>query len=299
MEENKKNKNTYEIIEQLEKEGKVLSGINDCIFKSLFQSEECKPVLAHIIGEVLNLSKDYVLSSLSFKPTELAKEKYYEHGKITDLIVEITGRVINLEMNSEMQREIKNNGKLIKNNGYHHNMAGTSVLMAENYEDAKEIIQINFDCINKFDDRLIITFKLMDEKGKYVLDEKFTNYHINMEKVRKIDYNKKEISKFEKILLILQEESKEKIRKISKGDKELEKMVKKIEEMSYDPKVIGLYDKERMDKLVHDIDVHAAHEKGSKQKQIDIAKKMISKKMDIDMISDITDLSKEEIQNLK
>ena len=30
------------------------------------------------------------------------------------------------------------------------------------------------------------------QKGKYVLDEKFTNYHINMEKVRKIDYNKKD-----------------------------------------------------------------------------------------------------------
>jgi len=296
-------KEIKEIIEKLEKEGKVLKGTNDCIFKGIFQSEECKPVLAYIIGEVLNLSKDYVLTSLSFKPTELAKEKYYEHGKITDLIVEITGKVINLEMNGEMQREIQKNGRIIRNNGYHHNLAGTSVLTAENYEESKEIIQINFDCINKFDDRLIIPFKLMDEKGKYVLDEKFTNYHINMEKVRKIDYNKKEISKFEKILMILQEESKEKLRKISKGDKELVEMVKKIEEMSYDPEVIGLYDKERMDKLVHDIDVKYAKEdgieQGSKQEKIAIAKNMLAENIDIQVISKVTSLAKEDIESLK
>ena len=39
-------------------------------------------------------------------------------------------------------------------------------------------------------------------------------------------------------------------------------MVKKLEEMSYDPEVIGLYDKERMDKFVHDVDMHYAREEG-------------------------------------
>ena len=143
----------------------------------------------------------------------------------------------------------------------------------------------------------------MDEKGKYVLDEKFTNYHINMEKVRKIDYNKKEISKFEKILMILQEESKEKLRKISKGDKELVEMVKKIEEMSYDPEVIGLYDKERMDKLVHDIDVKYAKEdgieQGSKQEKIAIAKNMVKDKVPTNTIIKYTNLTKQEIESLK
>lgn len=124
-----------------------------------------------------------------------------------------------------------------------------------------------------------------------------------MEKVRKIDYNKKEISKFEKILMILQEESKEKLRKISKGDKELVEMVKKIEEMSYDPEVIGLYDKERMDKLVHDIDVKYAKEdgieQGSKQEKIAIAKNMVKDKVPTNTIIKYTNLTKQEIESLK
>ena len=290
-------------IKELEKEEKVLAGTNDCIFKSLFTSEECKPVLAHVIGEVMNLTKEYVLSKLSFKPTEIAKERYYEHGKITDLLVEVSDKVINLEMNKETQDELRQKGRLIKNTKYHYAIAGRSILMAEKFEDAKEIVQINFDCINRFDDRLVIAFKLMDEEGKFCLDEKFTNYHINMEKVKEIDYNNNELTKFEKILLILQEESKEKLREISKGEEDLEKMVKKLEEMSYDPEVIGLYDKERMDKFVHDVDMHYAREEGIEegieQNKLEIAKNMLKENTDIEFISKVTGLTKEEIEEIK
>lgn len=202
-------------------------------------------------------------------------------------------------MNQDIIEELQKKGRLIKNNGYHHALAGRSLLKAESFEDAKEIIQINFDCINRFDDRLVIEFKLIDEQGKYVLDEKFTNYHINMEKVRKIDYNKSAINKFEKILIILGEEKKETIRKISKGDKELMAMAKKIEEMSYDPEVIGLYDKEKMDKFIHSIDLHEAEKSGSKKEKIEIAKNMLKDNIPIQTIIKYTNLSLEEIETLK
>lgn len=38
---------------------------------------------------------------------------------------------------------------------------------------------------------------------------------------------------------------------------------------------------------------------GSKQKEIEIAKKMLNKNMDISIISEITSLTEEEIENLK
>ena len=80
-------------------------------------------------------------------------------------------------------------------------------------------------------------------------------------------------------------------------------MVKKIEEMSYDPEVIGLYDKERMDKLVHDIDVKYAKEdgieQGSKQEKIAIAKNMVKDKVPTNTIIKYTNLTKQEIESLK
>jgi len=304
LEKAKKEEKIREIINKLDEENKVLKATNDCVFKALFQSEECMPVLAYVIGEVLNLTQSYVLNNLSFKPTELVKERYFEHGKITDLLIEITGKVINLEMNQESKDK---QGKVIKNNKYHHTLAGRTLLIAEDYKNMKEIVQINFDFINRFDDRLIIPFRLMDEEGKFILDEKFTNYHINMEKVREKSYNINELNKFEKILLILQEESKTRLRQLSKGDGELIMMVKKIEEMSYDPELIGLYDKEKMDNFVNGINLADAEKKGleqgfeqgSKNEKLEIAKNMLNKKMDMEIISEITGLTNDEIENLK
>jgi len=294
-----------EIIRRLDKEGKVIAGINDSIFKSLFMEEESKGVLAYIISEILHLNRDYVLNNLSFKPTELAKENYFEHGKITDLLVEVGGRIINLEMNYELTKGVQ-----IKNNIYHHKLSGMQIIKGDEYINTKMVVQINFDYINKFDnedDRIVIGFRLRDDENRYTLDENFINYHINMEKVREKYYNKEKLTRLEKIIMLLQLDIKEELRELAQNDKELMSMEKKIEEMSYNPNLICVYDKEEMDKMVHDIDVADAEEKGiekgieqgSKQEKMEIAKNMLEENTDIDFICKVTNLSKEEVENLK
>ena len=173
------NKRIKDKINQLEKENKVIPATDDNVFKALFQSEISKPVLAYIISEVINLNEKYILDNLVFKNTELIKTKRMEKGKITDLIVEIKGTIINLEMN-----KIVTKGTIIKNVTYHHKLASEIKIINEEYNDNKKIIQINFDCTNKFDERIIIKFMLMDEEGKYIIDENFENYHINMASIR-------------------------------------------------------------------------------------------------------------------
>lgn len=297
MEENKISEKTYEIIEKLEREGKVLPAINDCIFKSLFLEEENKGVLAHIISEIVNLNKDYVYNNISYKPTEQPKENYFEKGKEADLIVEVEGRIINLEMNYKLTR-----GTKIKNSGYIRKIMNSSLFKGEKYENAKLVVQINFDYLNDFDkddERVVIAFQLKDEDNRYILEENYVNYHINMEKVREKYYNKEKLTKLEKIIMMLQLEKKEELKKLALKDAELIGMEKKIEDMSKDPNLVYFYDKEKTMQMVHDIDVEDAFENGSKQKQIDIAKNMISKNIDINLISELTELSLEEIENLK
>ena len=117
-------------------------------------------------------------------------------------------------------------------------------------------------------------------------------------------YTKSEpITRFEKIILMLQLEDKEELRDLVKGDKELEKMEKKIEELSYDEDIIGLYDKEAYDKLAHDIDVAEARKEGREEakaeSKTEIAEKMLELNVDINTISKSTGLTKEEIESLK
>ena len=299
-----KNKRIIDIINQLEKENKVIPATDDNVFKALFQSEISKPVLAYIISEVINLNEKYIFDNLVFKNTELIKSKRIEKGKRTDLLVEIKGAIINLEMNRRLPK-----GTLIKNITYHHKLASEIKIVKDEYDsNNKKIIQINFDCTNKFDERLIIKFMLMDEEGKYILDENFENYHINMASIRKRWYTGGEpITRFEKILLMLQLEDKDELRNLVKGDKELENMEKRIEELSYNEDIIGLYDKEAYDKMAHDIDVAEARKEGiehgrkeaTSESKIEIAKNMLNLNIDIDTISKSTGLTKEEIEGLK
>jgi len=171
----------------------------------------------------------------------------------------------------------------------------------------KKIIQINFDKINKYDERLVIKFTMQDEEGKYVLDENYESYHINMAKAYDKWYNKEELTKFEKILLIMMLEEKEELLKVSKGDKELELMVRKIFEESEDPNIIGLYDKDEMNAWMMDVAKEVAKEEGIEQgieqgqneKSIEIAKSMIKDNESLDKIAKYTGLSLEEVENLK
>ena len=295
-----KNKRIIDIINQLDKENKVIPATDDNVFKALFQSEISKPVLSYIISEVINLNEKYIFDNLVFKNTELIKSKRIEKGKVTDLLVEIKGAIINLEMNKTLPK-----GTIIKNITYHHKQASEIKVINEQYDsNSKKIIQINFDCTNKFDERLIIKFMLMDEEGKYILDENFENYHINMASIRKRWYTGGEpITRFEKILLMLQLEDKDELRDLVNGDKELENMEKRIEELSYDEDIIGLYDKEAYDKMAHDIDVAEARKEGreeaTSESKIEIAKHMLQDKAAIETIMKYTGLTKEEIEGLK
>ena len=80
-------------------------------------------------------------------------------------------------------------------------------------------------------------------------------------------------------------------------------MEKKIEELSYDEDIIGLYDKEAYDKMAHDIDVAEARKEGreeaASERNMEIAKNMLNLNIDIDTISKSTGLTKEEIEGLK
>jgi len=300
-----------EIVERLKRENKVLPATTDCIFKSLFQKQEMRGILSYILSNIIDMNEEFIYNNLTFKNTELTKDNYLEKGKITDLLIEIEDSVINLEMNTN-----KKQGTIIKNNSYHHKLASKATLKGQGYVE-RQIIQINFDCINRFDDRLIIKFLFRDEEGKYISEENFVKYHINMEKIKKIDYNKNSLSRFEKILKIMTEEDKEELKRLSKGDKELEKMKEEICKMSEDEELIDYRIKleEIAQKINAEEDRKEARKEGleegkkegleeglkegKKESAIEIAKAMLDKKFEVKTISEITNLSKEEIENLK
>ena len=140
-------------------------------------------------------------------------------------------------------------------------------------------------------------------------------YKIDLEYIENKYYNEDEITREEKLLLMLKEEKREKLKEISKGDKIMKEVYKKLEELSEDKDLALLYDEKEREEEKRKEELEYAKElgytsginEGIKQgytsginKGIEkTAKNMLNKNIDISIISEITGLSKEEINSLK
>ena len=171
--------------------------------------------------------------------------------------------------------------------------------------DNSEVFQLNFNVINRFDDRLFIEFCMKDETGRFTDEENFKRIHINMVKPLEKYYNngKESLTKLEKILVMFQITSRRELKDISKGDEDLESMAKIIEDLNEDEHIIGLYDKDKMDAWMKKIDhaeaVKEGHAEGAQSKTIEIAKNMLQMNMEIPTISKATGLTELEIKKIK
>ena len=91
--------------------------------------------------------------------------------------------------------------------------------------------------------------------------------------------------------------------KIKMGEnKEIEKAMKIIEEMSLDEKEWERYRSRQMAIMDYNVGMRESREEGreegERKKQIEIAKRLLSKNLPIDEIVEITELTKEEIEKL-
>ena len=89
-----------------------------------------------------------------------------------------------------------------------------------------------------------------------------------------------------------------KIEMARKGNKEVEKAIKVVDEMSMNKEERELYEARLKGEFNYNTAIHAAKEEGEKKKQLEIAKKLLSKKMPIEEIIEITGLSEDEIKNI-
>ena len=128
-------------------------------------------------------------------------------------------------------------------------------------------------------------------------------------------YNKCNLSKFEKELLIMTLDSMEELTKVTRGYNEMEPVAKKISKLTKEEEMQGIYIKEEQEEFIRQkIREYAAAkgyeegiEKGRKEgtlngalkKQKELVEKMLSEKLDLLLIKKITGLSIDELKKLK
>ncbi|MBR1385559.1 MAG: hypothetical protein IJ568_01875, partial [Bacilli bacterium] len=132
--------------------------------------------------------------------------------------------------------------------------------------------------------------------------------------IRKKYYNKGELTKLEKLMLIFNEEKTKEIDSLSKEEMVMEEYRRDAESASVEENVIGLYDKELEDKMIQEaINNRLLQEgklegikegkleglkEGKLEGLISVAKEMLKRNVSISDISQYTGLSKQEIEKI-
>ena len=289
---------TLEDIKKMKERGEVFPGTYDHIFKSVIEDDNLRDFTAYIVGNTIGRPIDE--ESIIFINPEYTKDSVLDKGNITDVLMLANGGDrISLEMNRS------NNNDLIKRNKSHL-FEGMVKTINVSFKDGIDhyFIQICFDNFS-LKNKLISTYKLTDLEDGIVDEENenFVKYRINLAKIYKKYYTlDEELTRFEKALAILSFSKVKDLRKISEGDEMLMRVVKKIEELTDDPDMVQYIDVEKGMELGRKEDIEKAAKKAakeaSKKEKIETAKKMLKDKLDVNVISKYTGLSKEEINSL-
>ena len=156
----------------------------------------------------------------------------------------------------------------------------------------------------KGENRSAVLYYLSDDKGTPLTDD-FLIIEIYLPNIRKKWYNlckKEELDKLdelEKTLLIYNEKTNELSSVLYEGDDLIEKYLKEAYETSKDEEVLGLYDLEELNREKMTFIKRASFEKGKEEEKLSLARKLLKKKFSIKDIIELTDLSKEQIEDLK
>lgn len=225
---------------------KILELTSDIVFKSFMLSEDTKEYTARLISLITKIPEKEILKNAVFNNVELPVKNKSDKRYRTDIIITIVKNIINIEMNREYY-----DGLFSKNNAYISKLYSDQFDVGDSYTNISKIIGINIDNFSKFrGNKFVYKFLPMEIETKEIEEENRESYHLDLEYLRNKCYNNDKLSELEKMCQIFIEEDFEHLENLKKGDDVMTKAVNKLEEISKDDKIIGLYDAETVDRKV-------------------------------------------------
>ena len=254
----------------------------DLMAKRVFGDEKDTRAIKYLLKMILGID----VTNVKILNNEIIGNPYLDKKYSVDLIVEIEDKRIVVEINTNVNSKIMD-----RNLFYMARIMSRDIGKGEDYSKLNKHIQINFD-FKGYHERPIMKYELIDKNTGDVFSNKIEIIRIDVPYFYRICYNEGASNK-DKFIGLFNEEDKEKARKLIVGNKDMEGIYEKMDEYSDD--IIGLYDVEARRKFEEE----SVLEEALNNKKKEIARNMLSKNMDIDLISEITGLSIDEIKNIK
>ena len=291
----------------------------DLMFKKVFGDENDLRPIRKLLKEILGINP----KKIKILNNEKIGIPYRDKKIEVDLIVELSdGTKVNVEINTYEGKEIIN-----RNVYYMCRNISKDLNSGYYYDKISKHIQINLD-YKGIHTKPIMRYKLYDKSAKEELTDIMEIIRIDIPYYTKMCYNKdtKELDSLTRFIGMFGLEEKEEIKGICNGDEDMENIYKKVEEYNSDLDLMGAYDWEWHQKELKRLEIRDAKKEaikeglkegreeglkeglkegreegrveGLKEGKIEIAKNLLKKNIDINVILEVTNLSIEEINKL-
>ena len=269
----------------------------DIIFQAIFGEVGSENITKDFLEKILKRKIEKI--SLDKNPI-LRRELKDDKLGVLDIVTELDGKE---KCNIEMQLIDKNN--IIERMLYYWSKMYTRQIKAgEDYDKLEKTIVIliadfNIKGLEKVEYHS--TWKIIEANSvkKLILTDKFELDIIELSKIKGRENEKDQLLDW---LVFLENPESERVTRKMEENKNLKEAVEKLDRISEDEKmqrIIELREKAIRDEhAIYAKGVDDGLEKGAREKQIEIAKKLLKAKVEMEVIIETTGLTKEEIEKL-
>jgi predicted transposase/invertase (TIGR01784 family) len=279
---------------------KHLRFVNDLVFKYIFGNEKNKKILISLLNVILKLETGSKIKNITFLDTFNLKEFRDDKSTILDIKAkDETGKFYNIEM-----QVIPESYYIERVLYYYSKLYSKQLKRGDKYYKLQKTISISI-----LDRSILIKekdihniYKLLNLKSYKELSDHFEFHFIELSKFN-IEKPKKLQTAFEKWLHVLKFEKKYmgenmEIPENLKSEEGIEMAIKALRYANSDEYLREIV--EAREKAEHDLAtrIGVSRLEGIKEGKLETARKMLSKGMEISLISELTELSIEEIEGV-
>ena len=273
--------------------GKLLNLTKDLVFQELFGKQKNKEITSHLLS--LILKREIKNINLDVNKRMVGNRENAKTGRLDIRAKFNDGEDCNIELQVEPYPYMDK--RMLE---YWGSMYDAKINSGDSYKVLKPTISIliadykitNLKHISKY-------HTIWNLREKEFTDTVLTNdIEMHILEIPKINDNEMLKDELVQWLRFIKEPENKGVEKFMEENKYLKQARKELEHLSGDPDFKRLL--ESRAGFLRDVDakMEVAEEKGKKQKQLEIAKKMKDKNKPIEEIIELTELSKEEIEKL-
>lgn len=281
------------LYEELIKNGKILPGISDIVFKKIMINH--KDYLGLILENCTPLRKEDVIENGRFLKIEIPPSHLKLKNMRMDLLLKVNNYYINLEANS-----VINTGLIIRNQAHFAGMIYNEYARRGKKTLDEILYQVSFNKTSRYVNNIKVNLQLWD-KELNVGEDNIFKCELNLAYVSQKYYNKEKLNKFEKALMVLILEDEKELLEFVKGDNMLEDVGNEIISYSRAKEIVTAYENAMIEETYHEnVAREEGHAEGQKERNIEIARNLLTlNNISIEDISKTTGLSIDEIKKLK